>query len=77
MINYRLYKDYIFRGFSPCPDSFLECQDLDTEKTRETHNLYIESIRRSLKNINYRLCYGRSHISINKHAKVRVHESAY
>jgi len=25
--------------------------DLDMEKTRETHNLYIESIRESLKNI--------------------------
>jgi len=26
--------------------------DLDTEETRETHNLYIESTRKSLKNIN-------------------------
>ena len=26
--------------------------DLDTEETHETHNLYIEKIRGSLKNIN-------------------------
>ena len=64
-----LYKDYAFRGFSSCPDPFLEYQrsvnplhqgeeqptvssglqgprnvgiskmNLDTEETRETHNL--------------------------------------
>ena len=26
-----LYKDYVFRGFFPCPDSFLECQRFVTE----------------------------------------------
>ena len=39
-------KDFTFRGFPPCPDPFLECQ------TRETQNLYIESTRGSLKNMN-------------------------
>ena len=41
------------RGFPSCSDSFLESQleydisrmDLDTEKTREMHNLYTESTR--------------------------------
>ena len=41
--------------------------DLDTEETRETHNFYIESIRRSLKNINNKINDIIRHINLKQY----------
>jgi len=73
-----LYKDYAFRGFPPCSDPFLECQHFvkpcsplrqgeeQPDKHGGNYNLYIESIRGSLKNIKISILLYRKFDNLNK-----------